>query len=78
MFTYSEKFNTKKWFLTKHEELIDLNQIRYLKIEVEDEDGKEDRKFLVRADCFDILAICDTELEAKEYIKDIYNFLIAE
>ncbi len=78
MFNYQTTKPDRKWFLTKHGELLDLNLIHYLKIDQEsDPESEAFEKFYVNANSFDLIGIFDTDQEAKDYIKEIYNFLVA-
>ena len=78
MFTYQTTKPDRKWFLTKINAIYDLNNFSayYLRV-IETEEKKE---FEVNAYNFNHeryrMGIFDTEQEAKDYIKEIYNFLV--
>jgi hypothetical protein len=73
----------RKWFLCKNHNLTDLNQYIFIAIEYEDDDSSTDfGKYFVLGHVIDdylmdILGKFDIEKEAEDYIKEIYDFLVA-
>ncbi len=69
--------SSKKWFLTKNEELVDLNSVSSIHIEMNGNTQSEN-KFLVVSNTCELFGEFETLEEAKEYIKKIHLFLVAQ
>lgn len=67
----------KKWFLTKNQELVDLNSFTSIRIE-KNSNPESKNKLLVVSDTFDLLGEFETLDEAREYIKSLHLFLVAQ
>lgn len=69
--------SSKKWFLTSREELVDLNSCTAIRIE-KNHNPESKNLFLVATDTFDLIGEFETIEQAKEYIKKLHLFLIAQ
>lgn len=69
--------SSKKWFLTSREELVDLNSCTAIRIE-KNHNTESKYLFLVATDSFELLGEFETIEQAKEYIKKLHLFLVAQ